>query len=113
MRNLITNVGRTDCKEKNKFSTYVVNSVDKPALLCHNLFKSKQVTASNILNDEERDPVAQSGNYQRAVGRCETVAQTVSEVPSGVGRSKPQASKSTRVRPLERRSIKPVLLLAV
>lgn len=93
-------------------------------MVCNNSLKSQQAQASNKTSDDERDLVAQSGNYQRAVGRCETVARAVSEFPSRVDRSKPlfgnglinqtqQASKSIRVRPLQRRSIQPALHFAV
>ncbi len=84
--------------------------------VCNNLVKSEQVQASNIISNIERDLVARTGNYQRAVGWCETVVQAVDEFPSGVGSSKfgrvtttnAQISKAIRVRPLSRRSIKPV-----
>ena len=82
-------------------------AIDKICMMCNNFAKSEQAQASNIGYDVERDLVAQSGNYQRAVGRCETVARAVSEFPSRVGRSKPDASKLIRVRPLQRRSIQP------
>jgi hypothetical protein len=64
----------------------------------------------HINNNVERDVVAQSGNYQRTVGRCETVAQAECEFPSGVGEIKQgnsPVSNFIRVRPLQRRTIQP------
>jgi hypothetical protein len=72
--------------------------------LCHNF------SQSDSSNDGEGDPVAQPGNFQRAVVRCKTAVRSGSEFPSGVGETKPlAASNFIRVRPLQRRTIKPVL----
>lgn len=72
-------------------------------LLCHNLPQSNKVI------DGERDIVAQPGNFQRAVGGCETAALVVSEFPSRVDGTKRLtiASNIIRVRPLQRRAIQP------
>ncbi len=67
---------------------------------------------SNTHKDGERDLVAQSGNFQRAVVRCKTAARAGSEFPSGVGETKLEtASNFIRVRPLQRRTIQPAQLI--
>jgi len=89
--------------EKERFS-----AIDKKTMVCNNPLELKWAQASNKVSDFERDIVAQSGNIQRMVGWCETIGQAESEVPSGVGGSKPGtglASKTIRVRPLQQRGI--------
>lgn len=60
--------------------------------------------------DVERAKVGRFGNCQRTAGRCKAVVRTQPEVLSGVVGRK-VVSRPNRVRPLQRRSIKPTLFV--